>query len=71
MKDSSMWIYKEYMDLLEDMDTPIETVVPKIPEKKSDSLFCKCDNPKKVRSEAMREPFWYCKCCKKEWRDLG
>lgn len=67
MKDASMWIYKEYIDLLEDLDAPIDE--PILPKKVEASKFCACEKPNKVKSEAMREAFWYCRCCKKEWID--
>lgn len=67
-KDECMWEYQTLLDIMEieDMDNPIEEI-PVIPT--IDPKYCSCDKPKLVRSEAMREFFWYCRTCKKEKKD--
>lgn len=59
------WEYQTLLELMEveEMDNPIEEI-PTIP-----TNYCNCDKPKLVRSEAMREFFWYCRACKKEKKD--
>lgn len=63
----NMWEYQTLLELMEmeEMDNPIEDTPPMLVV---NDLYCKCNDPKKVRSEAYYEHFWYCRKCKKEWK---